>query len=131
KDKLEMNIVRYFYYPNSKELQSSMKQASIMEITGYNHTTQLGMDFYLTPKQTLGFVANGSFNKGDWNSHSPVYFLDEAKRIDSLSTSNNHIGYDWKNGGINLHYKIEMGEGSSLTTNLDYNHFYIAMPQSL
>lgn len=131
KNKYEMDIDRYFYAPDSKVLQTSMKQASDMKNEGNNHTAQLGMDFYLTPKQTLGFVANGSFNQGNFDSYSPVYFLNGSNHTDSLSTSTNHIGYNWQNESANAHYKIDIKKGSSLTANLDYNYFQMSMPQSL
>lgn len=130
-NKFEMDVTRNFYAPDSKTLQTMMQQASTMKVNGNNHTAQLGMDFYLTPKQTIGFVANGSFNQGNFDTYSPVYFMDGAHHTDSISTSTNHIGYNWQNGGINLHYNLDMNKGSSLTANVDYNRFYQSMPQSL
>src|SRR5699024_6003510 len=130
-NKFEMDITRHFYTLNYKDLQTIMKQASIMKPSSNNHTAQLVMDFYLTPKQTLGFVANGSFNKGNFDTYSPVHFLDASRHTDSLSTSFNHVGYDWQNEGANVHYKIDMDKGSSVTANLDYNRFLMSMPQSL
>ncbi len=131
KNKFEMDITRNFFSTDSKILQTIMQQSSIMKVAGNNNTVQFGMDYNLAPNQTLGFVANGSFNQGSWDSHSPVYFMDANKNIDSISTSLNHIGYDWNNYGVNLHYNLEMDKGSSLTANLDYNRFYQSMPQSL
>ncbi|MGH2644432.1 MAG: carboxypeptidase regulatory-like domain-containing protein, partial [Chitinophagaceae bacterium] len=130
-NKFEMDVTRNFFAPDGKTLQTMMQQASNMKVNGDNHTGQLGMDFYLTPKQTIGFVANGSINQGSFDTYSPVYFMDGSHNTDSISTSTNHIGYDWQNGGINLHYNIDMDKGSSLTANVDYNHFYQSMPQSL
>lgn len=132
KNLFELDITREFYQPDSKKIQTTMQQASIMKEDGNNHTAQLGMDFYLSPKQTIGFVANGSFNNFDFNSHSPVYFLDPAGHTDSISTSNNYTGYNWDNTGGNLHYNLDLDKkGSSLTANLDYNRFYQSMPQSI
>jgi hypothetical protein len=131
KNKFKMDIDRYFYEPNSNVIQTEMKQASGMMTDGNNNTAQVGMDFFLTPKQTIGFVANGSFNDGNFNTNSPVYFLNGSGHTDSVSTSKNHIGYNWQNKGANVHYTLDNGKGSSLTANLDYNNFYMSMPQSL
>ena len=130
-NKFEADIDRYFYEPNSKIIQTQMKQASTMNTINNNNTAQVGMDFYLTPKQTIGFVANGSFNTGNFNTYSPVYFMNGSGNTDSISTSRNHIGYNWQNKGANAHYTFDDGKGSSLTANLDYNHFNMSMPQSL
>jgi len=130
-NKFEMDIDRFFYEPNSKIIQTQMQQESRMQSINNNNTAQLGMDFYLTPKQTIGFVANGSFNQGDFNTYSPVHFMDGSGNTDSISTSTNHIGYNWQNKGANVHYTLDNNKGSSLTANLDYNHFNMSMPQSL
>lgn len=131
KNKFEMDISRDFYEPDSKQLQTTLKQASIMKVSGYNHTAQLGMDYYLTPKQTIGFVANGTFiGPGSFNTYSPVQFLDPAGHTDSISTSTNHTGYNWDNASANVHYNWDMDDkGSSLVANVDYNRFYQSMPQ--
>lgn len=132
KNKIGTNFIRDFYAPNSKDIQTTLTQESKMKIGSDNHTAQLGMDFYLTSNQTIGFVANGSFNNGDLNSYSPVHFSHESGVTDSISTSTNHIGYNWNNEGINLHYNWDMDKkGSSITANLDYNRFYQSMPQSI
>jgi outer membrane receptor protein involved in Fe transport len=130
-NKFQMDIDRYFYQPDSKIIQTEMQQQSIMKTLGNNNTAQLGMDFFLTPKQTLGFVANGSFNDGEFNTNSPVYFMNGSGTTDSISTSKNHIGYGWQSKGANVHYTLDNGKGSSLTANLDYNRFNMSMPQSL
>jgi outer membrane receptor protein involved in Fe transport len=130
-NKLQMDIDRYFYEPDSKIIQTEMQQQSIMKTLGNNNTAQLGMDFFLTPKQTLGFVANGSFNDGAFNTNSPVYFMNGSGTTDSISTSKNLIGYGWHSKGANVHYTLDNGKGSSLTANLDYNRFNMSMPQSL
>lgn len=132
KNKFEMDINRDFYKADSKNIETTLEQASIMKVKGNNHTAQLGMDYYLTPEQTIGFVANGSFNNGDFSSSSPVYFKNASGQTDSISTSKTNTGYDWKNEGVNLHHNWNIDDkGNSLVTNLDYNHFYQSMPQSI
>ena len=131
KNKFEMDIDRYFYEPDSKIIQTRMDQESKMKTLNNNNTAQVGMDFYLAPKQTLGFVANGSFNDGAFNTYSPVSFKNGSGIIDSVSTSRNHIGYAWQSQGANIHYSISGEKGSSLTANADYNNFEMSMPQSL
>lgn len=132
KNKFNMDIDRYFYTPGTETLSSTMSQKSLMEVGGDNHTAQLGLDYDINPKQTIGFVVNGSFNKGDFTSFSPVNFLNASGNIDSISTSNNNNGYNWQNESANLHYNLGLDDkGSALTANLDYNHFYESMPQTM
>lgn len=130
-NQFEMDIDRYFYQPNSKIIDTRMTQASIMNSINNNNTAQLGLDYNLTPKQTIGFVTNGSFNQGNFNTFSPVNFINGGGNIDSISTSRNNVGYNWQNLGANVHYSLDGGKGNTLTANLDYNNFNMSMPQSL
>lgn len=132
KDKFRMDIDRRFYTPGTKSVQTTLSQQSTMRVGGNNHTAQLGMDYNINKDQTVGFVANGSFNQGNFNSFSPVNFLNPDGDLDSTSTSRNHTGYDWNNAGANLHYNWDIdAKGRSLTANLDYNRFFQSMPQNI
>lgn len=132
KNKFNMDIDRYFYVPGTETLASTMSQKSVMQVDGNNHTSQIGLDYDITPRQTIGFVFNGSFNTGNVTSYSPVNFLNAAGAIDSIATSQKDNGYNWQNESGNLHYNWDLDDkGSALTANLDYNHFYESMPQSI
>lgn len=132
KNEFSIDMNRDFYVPGTETLSSSLQQKSEMIVGGDNHTAQLGLDYDINARQSIGFVLNGAFNNGDFDSHSPVNFLDATGNLDSVSTSDNHNGYNWKNESANFHYNLKLDDkGSSLAANLDYNHFYQAMPQSI
>lgn len=133
KNKFGLDITRDFYQPGAKTVETTLSQASVMRVDGNNHTVQLGMDYTITPRHTLGFVVNGSFaGPGNFNSYSPVHFLNAAGGTDSVSTSTNHTGYNWYNAGANLHYNWDIDQkGSTLAANVDYNRFYQSMPQAI
>ncbi len=132
RNEFNMDMTRQFIDPNTNALTSLMTQSSQMEIKGHNQTAQLGMDYQIDDNQSIGFVLNGSFNNGDFNSFSPIHFLNASGSLDSISTSKNHNGYNWENEQGNLHYNLKLDDkGSALTANLDYSHFYQTSPQSI
>lgn len=132
KTEMDMDISRQFFNPSTDELESTMDQTTKINIANNHHNAQVGMDYFINPKQSIGFVANGDFNKGDFYSHSPVNFKDAEGHIDSISTSTNHNGYNWKHESGNLHYDLKLDDkGSNITVNTDYSHFYQNMPQAI
>lgn len=132
KPKFEMDMRRDFYDPTTNELSSYMDQASILSVASDHHNAQVGMDYYINDKQSIGFVANGDFNSGDFNSNSPVYFKDVAGHTDSVSLARNHSIYNWNNESGNVHYNAKLDDkGSNIAVNADYSHFYQSKPQTL
>ncbi len=132
KNKIDINGHRKFFDKGTNDLESQMQQLTQIQVGGGNQTAQLGVDYNFTPTQTIGFVAQGSFNNGDFKSNSPSRFLEADNQLDSISTSTNDIGYNWENESANLHYNIDLDKkGSKLNINADYNHFFQSMPQSM
>lgn len=132
KPKFEMDMRQNFYDPGTNNLTSYMKQPTVMTIVSNHHNAQIGMDYDINSKQNIGFVANGDFNNGDFNSSSPLYFKNPAGQTDSASLAHNHSSYNWDNESINGHYNLRLDDkGSNIAVNADYSHFYQSKPQTL
>ncbi|GAA4308749.1 outer membrane beta-barrel family protein [Compostibacter hankyongensis] len=124
KDKSSLLLTRKFFSPGGKSLQAILRQMSEWEEPADNHNAQVGMDYFITPAHTLGFVLNGSASNSSFHSHSPVYFMDAAGKTDSLATSDNRTGGRWENLSANLHYTWDMDSaGQQLSFDADYAYF--------
>ena len=100
---------------------SSLKDISYFRPTNYNTNIKAGMDYYISPKTTLGIVFTGDISHD--HDSSPVYSLLYGKNgeldstVNSLNTSKN----TFNSKGINLNYTHKFDStGQVLTFDLDY-----------
>ena len=97
--------------------------------TFYNNIStpsyRFGTDFFLGEKHTVGFLVNGQF--GDINSTSDnrtlIYRSAAAVEVDSILRADNASVSDRNQQTYNLNYQYRIGEGQSLTVDLDYGRF--------
>ncbi|HEY4327739.1 MAG TPA: outer membrane beta-barrel protein [Mucilaginibacter sp.] len=117
-----LEIDRDYFDPNGN-LTSSLKDISYFRPTNHNTNIKAGMDYFVSPKTTLGIVYTGTIS----NSHdsSPVYSLLYGpdggldSTVNTLNTSKN----TFKSNGINLNYTHKFDStGRALTFDLDYIH---------
>ncbi len=99
------------------------KEYSESRYEGY----RAGVDFFLNSKHTVGILANGSLNPGDWHSSSVAKISDlhTADRIDSLLVATNDVANDRKDLNINLNYRFADTSGHSFNVDLDRGTYRI------
>lgn len=92
-----------------------------------NLNGKLGLDLFLSKKSTLGFLANGFFNRNDITSQSNTYIGPEASG-DTLSvlqaTSLNEDAGN--NGNFNVNYRYDDGEGVTWNVDADYGVYNLS-----
>ncbi len=85
------------------------------------HNYRAGIDVFIDNKHTFGVLANGNTGSGDWGMNSrtvigPAY---NAGLTDSLLLATSNSAYDRYNHNLNLNYKFDNGEGTTLNVDLD------------
>jgi hypothetical protein len=98
------------------------KQYAKMKLTTPANTVRMGMDWFLSPKQTVGFLFNGTYSdrKLSISSNTDISRLGSTA-IDSVALS--HIQGDDKSNTqmYNLNYRLLTDTlGGELTADLDY-----------
>ena len=118
----ELDITRkYLDGDPNKTINSIFTQQTRMHFVNPQFNVKLGMDYYLTPKTTLGFVVSGFGNKQDMRSTSNIMLLDPSYSVDSIVYSPSTNNSTWKNGSANLNFRHEFDSaGRELTADLDY-----------
>ncbi|TSJ40497.1 TonB-dependent receptor [Mucilaginibacter corticis] len=109
------------YLDADHNVTSSYSELAYFHPVNYNPNLKMGMDYYLSPKTTIGFVLTGTLSSGD--NYNPVSSVlqDNAGRIDSLITSKNDSHTKNYSGGINLNFSHQFDSlGKVLTFDLDY-----------
>jgi len=88
-------------------------------------STQLGVDYYLNNKNTIGFLANGNFifGGGITDTRTDISTLPTSTIEESLSAVNDYYGQRTARYNFNLNYKYEDTTGRSLNVDMDYGRF--------
>lgn len=87
--------------------------------------SQVGMDYYINDKHTLGIVANGNFifGGGITQTHTKIGSMGSAAVEETLDAVNDYIGQHTARYNFNLNYKYEDSLGHSLNIDADYGSF--------
>jgi iron complex outermembrane recepter protein len=117
-----LNINRkYLDADAAQTVNSIFNQVTVMHFTNPEANLKFGMDYYMTPKTTLGFVVSGFRNKEEDRSGSNIQLLSPNYALDSIVYSPNTNNTSWKNGSANLNFRHQYDStGRELTADLDY-----------
>lgn len=109
------------YLNESGDIMSVFNQTSYFRPLNRNPNLKMGMDYYLSPRTTLGIVLVGSISNS--NDRSPVNsaVYNNKNVLDSTINSDNSTKSKFNNGGVNLNFSHELDTlGKILTFDLDY-----------
>jgi len=95
------------------------------DVKSYNYSFNLGADYQLTPRQTIGFLINGYDNHSDIDKFNTTNIATNGQRdssINTISTINRNI----YNLNYNLNYKANLGKSgkSVLSADVDYSDYH-------
>ena len=90
------------------------------------NTFRVGVDWFINPKQTIGFLFNGSANKLDGSFISKIDITQTGiSRVDSTVLSDIGLTQNSKSQTYNLNYSLLTNmEGEVLDINLDYGKIH-------
>ena len=105
----------------AQTVNSIFQQTTVMHFINPEGNLKFGMDYYMTPKTTVGFVVSGFRNKEMDRSGSNIQLLSPGYVVDSLVYSPNTNNTSWKNGSANLNFRHTYdSSGRELAADLDY-----------
>jgi len=110
---------------------SSYTEVAIFHPVSYNPNLKFGMDYYVSPKTTIGFVLTGMLSTG--HNFNPVNsaLKDNNGVVDSSVVATNYTESKFYNSGINLNADHQFGiAGQDISFNLDYLNYYSNRDQS-
>ncbi len=114
-----MTIQRNFTDINTKQLVSFFDQVSNMRNEGRNYSAKIGMDYFISKRTTLGFVANGftSSREGSNNNITDIYKTNSHEV--TKANSGNKSRFKNLSGNINFRHVID-STGKEITADADY-----------
>ncbi|MBW4888681.1 TonB-dependent receptor [Mucilaginibacter sp. HMF5004] len=119
------------YFDPAGAMASSYTELAYFHPVSYNHNLKTGMDYYLSPKTTLGLVLTGSYTSG--HNVNPVNSMikNSIGDIDSNIVAVNTTENRFYNGGINLNYSHQFEtKGQAITFDIDYLKYNSRRDQS-
>ena len=117
----DVDITRKYLDADGKTINSIFLQQSQIYSTDPVFTLKLGMDYYLTPKTTLGFAVSGFLDNEEDHASSNIMLLNPQYNLDSIVNSASTNATTWKNGAVNLNFRHSYDSaGRELTADLDY-----------
>ena len=115
----DLSINRYYFHPDGSP-RFTFFQHSFIRRTSWASNLRVGMDYFLTDKTTIGFLANGNQRPSEERTANTSTVRNPAGGIDSLIEANNFQDGDWKNGSLNLNLLHKYnGKGKELAVDLD------------
>lgn len=115
----------YDYGTNRQQNGKSYDSRTIDVDKRQKMSTQVGVDYYLNDKNTIGFLANGNFifGGGITDTRTDISTLPASTIEESLSAVNDYYGQRTARYNFNLNYKYEDTTGRSLNIDMDYGRF--------
>ncbi len=115
----------YLYGTNRQQNGKSYDSHTVDVDKRQKMGAQVGVDYFLNDKNTIGFLANGNFifGGGLTNTATAIATLPSVVSAESLDAINDYYGQSTKRYNFNLNYKYEDTLGRSLNVDLDYGLF--------
>ncbi len=97
-----------------------------------NNNLKLGLDYFINPTTTIGFVSSGFMAPQNQNGFTTSYFKDANNNISSIERTIRATSNTWKNGSLNLNLHTSFDNSKKdVTANLDYLHYDFAGNQEI
>ena len=114
-------INRNYFDPSGKNLTSIFSQNTFMKFNNPSLNLKFGVDYYLSNKTTIGFVARGFKNDENDRSQSTIFLKNPNNLVDSIVYSPSTNNSVWKNKAINLNFRHQFDSlGTEVTADADY-----------
>jgi iron complex outermembrane receptor protein len=125
----DLYALRKYYYENNA-LTSMLDQPAYFTGTVFYNNIKTGLDYFISPKTTLGIVLNGTTVPRSGNNNATATWQNAAGVVDSVITTGNKNHTQFKNGAINLNLRHAISEKQDLVLDADYLHYNIVSEQN-
>jgi len=115
----------YMYGTSRRQNGKSYDSRTIDVDKRQKMASQVGVDYFINDKNTVGFLANGNFifGGGLTNTATAIATVPSTTVEETLDAINDYYGQQTKRYNFNLNYKYEDTLGHSLNVDADYGLF--------
>ena len=100
-------------------------QYSLIRASYPVHTLRTGIDWFISPKQTVGFLFNRTYTNrdGDIDAKADIMQIGTLK-VESIEEAESEFKNKYNSQMYNINYRISIAEDEELTVDADYGHVY-------
>lgn len=126
----DLSINRYYFYDNGAP-RFTFFQHSFIRRTSYSSNLRLGLDYYLSPKTTLGIIGSGILRPSHERTANTSTVRNATESIDSVITADNFGDGKFRNGSLNLNLLHKYNDkGTELAVDFDFVHYSSSQQQA-
>ncbi len=133
-----INLVKYLtdiyalrkYYTASGVLTATLDQPTYFAGYFINNIVKTGIDYYVSPKTTLGVVLGVNFVQRDGNNTARASWLNPSGTVDSSISTGNKSTSTFNNQSINLNARHNISATQDIGFDFDWLHYSIQTNQS-
>lgn len=121
----ELDINRTYKNPDGS-VNSFFNQKAFFQNKSYSYVAKLGMDYYITPKTTIGIGLDGFLDKSPIRAFNESLLLSSSKILDSAVYAVNTGEGQRKSMAANMNFKhVYDSTGHEISMDLNYSRFNI------
>jgi hypothetical protein len=117
------------YYDDNGAVTAMLRQPSFFSGKFFNNTIKTGLDYFISPKTTIGIVLSGTTIHRYGNNLATATWLEPAGTVDSAIATGNKNDNHFKNGAVNLNLRHNISQSQDLGIDLDYLHYSLSTNQ--
>jgi len=117
------------YYDNNGALIAVLDQPTYFSGRVFNNTIKAGIDYYITPKTTVGIVLGGTTINRKGNNRASATWLDAAGHVDSAITTTSTSNNVFKNGQVNVNLRHSISAKQDISVDVDWLNYDIRSEQ--
>jgi len=122
---LDLYALRKYYDASSGQLTSMLNQPSDFTGTFINNTVKAGLDYYVSPKTTVGLIVGATAIHRSGNNNATATWQEPTGITDSAIFTNNKNGTAYKSASLNANAKHSISDKQNVSADFDMLHYRI------
>jgi hypothetical protein len=126
-----MNYVKYFtdlyalrkYYDANGALTSMLRQPSDFSGNYWNNTVKAGLDYYVSPKTTVGLVLGTTTIQRTGTNYGNATWLEPSGVADSTIVTTNKNTTSFRNATLNVNTRENISSSQDISADFDFLHY--------
>lgn len=132
-----LNITKYFtsiyalrkYYDNNGNVTAILDQPTFFKGTFANHTIKTGIDYYLSPKTSIGMALGGTTVHRNGSGEATATWLNTSGSTDSSVVTITSNENNYNSGSLNGNLRHSFNKRQELAVDIDWLNYKITNDQ--